>query len=457
MSGAPETPAEKLAALNERIKGTQMLTLLNAKSKPAPEVLLRRVGELREVVHGLCAHLAANAPIRVTALERLKGVEALLHDPVEWHILARAEELHQDPTDPTLRATLESAFFEEHVPRTIWQSMPPDGAHAELRKTLRVPMLLDVEIDVAGKAVRCQMQNLSRDGVCLEVPAGFAASKVAFTALMPVNNASIALAGDVIWRDAGRVGVAFTIAIPEQNALDAALHAHFAGLQRIVERWREVAPKSGAAIACAAIVGYAACALPSDRRAHLERLAAAAHDDPGSKELQLALAKLRIDEADYVGAAQALKRVVIADRADPRYRLLELTLAQRSGVGVGGLRGQVRRLVEAGRVPLAVALLFGLVGAGAFAFISMRSPFTSAPVPIGGLACQRVDLLQMNAMCTVDAAAYARVPAAERTSRATITLQALAPRGVSQVTVIGTTPEDGVLDVFNPYTMAVVP
>ncbi len=457
MSGAPETPAEKLAALNEAIKGTHMLSLLNAKSRPAPDELLRRVSELREVVHGLCAHLADNDPIRVTALERLKGVEALLHDPVEWHVLARADELHQDPTDPKVRAALESAFFEEHLPRTVWQSMPPEGAHAELRRTLRVPMLLDVEIEVDGRPVRCQMQNLSRDGVCLEVPAGFSARAVAFTVVMPANTSSIALAGNVIWRDAGRVGVAFTIGIPEQNALDAALQAHFAGLQRIVTRWRDVAPTSGAAIACSAIVGYAASALPSGRREHLERLDAAARADPGTKELQLALAKLRIEEADYDGAAQALKRVVVADRADPRYRLLELTLAQRRGAGSGGPLARVRRLAEAGRVPLAAVLLLALAGAGTFAFISLRGPFTEVSVPIGGLACERVELLQGNALCAIDASAYQRVPPSERSARATVMLEQLAPRGVSQVTVIGSTPEQGVLDVFNPYTLASAP
>lgn len=457
MSGATESPAEKLAALSERIKGTEMLSLLNIKSRPAPDVLVRRVSELREVVHGLCAHLAANDPIRVTALERLKGVEALLHDPVEWYILSRAEALQQDPTDPQLRTTLEAAFFEEHLPRTVWQSMPPDGAHAELRRNLRVPLLLDVEIDVGGTVVRCQMQNLSRDGVCLEVPAGFAATKVVFTALIPATNARIALAGDVIWRDAGRVGVAFTIAVAEQNALDAALHAHFSGLQRIVERWRDVAPKSGAAIACVAVVGYAASALPSERRQHLDALAAAAHEDRGSKELQLALAKLLLEESDYEGAAQALKRVVVADRADPRYRLLELTLDKRRGIGGGALRARLRQLTTAARVPVAALLLCALVGAGAYAFISLRAPFTTVPVPIGGLACQRVDVLQGNALCTMDASAFRRVAAPDRSAQALTTLQALAARGVSQVTVIGTTPEEGVLDVFNTYTMMPAP
>lgn len=454
MSGATDTPAEKLAALSERIKGTAMLSLLNIKQRPAPDVLNRRVSDLREVVHSLCAHLAPDDPIRLTALERLKGVEALLHDPVEWYILARAEELQQDPSEPRLRAMLEAAFFEEQLPRTVWQSVPPDGSHAELRKNLRVPMLLDVDIDVDGKAVRCRMQNLSRDGVCLEVPAGFAAKKLAFEVLMPATGARIALAGDVIWNDVGRVGVAFKIEVAAQNALDDALRAHFAGLESIVARWREVAPTSGAAIACVAIVGYAASALPSERRQHLDKLAEAAKENPGSKELQLALAKLRIEESDWVGAEQALKRVVVADRADPRFRLLELTLAKRRGAGGGPLRERLRQVAAAGRVPLAAALMLGLVGAGVFAFVSLQGPMSAAPVPIGGLACQRVDLLDGNAMCTMEASAYQRIPAAERSRLATTMLQALGPRGVSQVTVIGTTPQEGVLDVFNTYMIA---
>lgn len=456
MGGEPGTPAEKLAALNERLKGTSLLSLLNIKSKPAPDALLGRVNDLREVVYSLCAHLTADDPIRATAIERLKRVDALLHDPVEWHILARAQELRQDPTDPQLRATLEAAFFEEHLPRTVWQSMPPDGAHAELRKSLRLPMLIDVEIDVAGKRVRCQMQNLSRDGVCLEVPAGYSATTVAFTVQMPATNAQVALTGDVVWRDAGRVGVAFKIGVAEQNALDAALQTHFACLQHAVERWRDVAPTSGPAIACAAIVGYASSALPSSRREHLDKLEAAAKAEPGSKDLQLALAKLRIEEHDYDGAAQALKRVVIADRADPRYRLLDLTLAQRRGGG-GALRARVRRLAEAGRVPAAVLFMLAAVGAGVFAYTSLRVPFVEVPAPIGGLACRSVDVLDENALCTVDAKAYGQVPANERSSLAAKTLQGLAPRGVRQVTVIGTTAEDGVLDVFSTYIMPTAP
>ena len=452
MSGAPDTPAEKLAALSERIKGTAILSLLNLKQRPSAEVLAERVSDLRGVVHGLCAHLAPDDPIRVSALERLKDVEALLHDPVEWHILARAEELQQDPTDPRIRASLEGAFFEEHLPRTVWQSVPHDGTHAELRKNLRVPMLLDVELDVEGKPVRCRMQNLSRDGVCLEVPAGFAAKKVAFEVLMPATNARIALAGDVIWSDVGRVGVAFKIEVAAQTALDAALRAHFAGLEGIVARWRQTAPTSDAALACAAIVGYAAGALPSERRLHLDSLVTAVHDKPGSKELQLALAKLRIEESDYVGAEQALKRVVVADRADPRFRLLELTLAKRRGAGGGPLRERLRHTIAAGRGPLAAVLMLALIGASVFAFVSLRGPLSAAPVPVGGLACQRVDLLDENALCTMEASAYKRLPPAERARLANTTIQALRPRGVRQVTVIGTTPEEGVLDAFDTYT-----
>ncbi|MBI1949674.1 MAG: PilZ domain-containing protein [Deltaproteobacteria bacterium] len=457
MSGEPGTPAEKLAALNERLKGTSLLSLLNIKSKPAPDALLGRVNDLREVVYSLCAHLTVDDPIRATAIERLKRVEALLHDPVEWHILARAQELRQDPTDPKLRATLEAAFFEEHLPRTVWQSMPPDGAHAELRKSLRLPMLIDVEIDVAGKRVRCQMQNLSRDGVCLEVPAGYSATTVAFTVQMPATNAQVALTGDVVWRDAGRVGVAFKIGVTEQNALDAALQTHFACLQHAVERWRDVAPTSGPAIACVAIVGYASSALPSSRREHLDKLEAAAKADPGSKDLQLALAKLRIEEHDFDGAAQALKRVVIADRADPRYRLLDLTLAQRRGGGGGVLRARLRQLVEAGRVPLAVVLSLCFVGAAVVAVTALQGPLVAVPVPIGGLACRSVDVVDENALCAVDGNAYRQVPAIERASLAAKTLQGLAPRGVRQVTVIGTMAEEGVLDVFSTYIAAPAP
>jgi len=120
--------------------------LLNIKSKPAPDALTQQLTQLREVVFGLCAHLPADDPNRAVAIERLKAVEALMQDPLEWHILSRAQELRQDATDPKLRAQLEASFYEENVPRTVWQSMSTEG-QSELRKSLRLPMWIDVELD----------------------------------------------------------------------------------------------------------------------------------------------------------------------------------------------------------------------------------------------------------------------------------------------------------------------
>lgn len=449
-SSPPSEAAEKLAALNERLKGAAVLTLLNIKNKPAPEALMQQVTQLREVVFGLCAHLPADDPNRFVAIERLKAVEALMQDPLEWHILARAQELRQDATDQKLRAQLEASFYEENVPRTVWQSMSLDG-QSELRKSLRLPMLIDVELDIGGKKTRCQMQNLSRDGVCLEVPADFAATHVQFSVWMPnasprqTSPGQISLTGDVVWREKGRVGIAFKIGVSEQNALDAALQQHFAALQRTCERWCTLAPKSGAAIACSAIVGYAASALPSSRREHLDKLAAAAEADRPSKDLQLALAKLRIEEKDYEGAAVALKRVVVIDRTDPRYRLLELTLAQRSGKKIG--QGRIGTALGAAKLPVAAALFIGLCVAGTYAFFMLRGPYENVPVPFGGLACERMKVLEATAGCYVSAADYSRMEARERALLAKKTLAALASKGVDAVMVIDSS-GGRTLDIF---------
>ncbi len=455
-SSPPSEAAEKLAALNERLKGAAVLSLLNIKSKPAPDALMQQFTQLREVVFGLCAHLPADDPNRAVAIERLKAVEALMQDPLEWHILARAQELRQDATDPKLRAQLEASFYEENVPRTVWQSMSMEG-QTELRKSLRLPMLADVELDIGGKKTRCQMQNLSRDGVCLEVPADFSAAHVQFNVWMPnasprqTSPGQISLIGDVVWREKGRVGVAFKIGVSEQNALDAALLQHFAALQRTCERWCAVAPKSGAAIACTAIVGYASSALPSIRKEHLDKLAVAADADRTSKDLQLALAKLRIEEKDYDGAAVALKRVVVNDRTDPRYRLLELTLAQRSGKPLG--QGRIGAALGAAKIPVAAAVFLGLCVAGSYAAFSLSGPYQRTTVPFGGLACEHMKLLQSNAGCYVSAAAYRAMDPKQRVDLAEKTLQGLASRGVKIVTVLGNDGE-GVLESFRASTIA---
>jgi hypothetical protein len=430
------TPAEKLAALNERLKGTALLSLLNIKQKPAPDALLQRVTELRDVVFGLCAHLPEGDPVRATAIERLKSVEALVTDPLEWHILTRAQELRQDPGDAHVRSMIESAFYEEHVPRAVWQSAPPDGGHNEVRKSMRLPVLFEVDLDVGGgKRARCQTLNLSRDGVCLDVPADYSSSAVAMIMYLASTGQQINVVGDVVWREPGRVGVAFKIGVAEQNALDAALQAHFASLTRTVERWRAIAPKSGAAIACAAVVAYASTALPSVRREQLDKLKEAAQSDPTSKDLELALAKIAIEEKDYDTASRALRRIVVNDRADPRYRVLELTLQQRSGKSGRSLAALLR---SSGAKAAAGVLAFLLVVvAGVAIFVNMQGPAHSVAVPRAGLPCVSLTIARANAMCVVDPAAYKRLDKKERMRLASQTVEPYRGNGVEYLTVTG--------------------
>ncbi len=448
------TPAEKLAALNERLKGPELLALLNIKSGPAPDVLVRRVNDLREVVMGLCSHLAPDDPVRAAALERLKGVERLLQDPFEWHILSRASELRQDVNDPAVHALIEAGFFEEHVPRMVWLSAPPDGGNADLRKSMRLPVAVGVELDAgAGNRVRCHTLNLSRDGVCLDLPAGFNAGSVSMVLDLTSTGVKLPVTGDVMWREGVRAGVSFKIGVNERNAIDAALRAHFADLSRAVDRWRQVAPHSAAALACAHLIGYASSALPSTRREHLDKLAAAAEADRGQKELQLALAKLHLEEGEFDNAATVLKRVVVADRADARWRLLDQTLAQRTGRRVGGGGGPI-----GGPMQIAIAALLGvgLVVAVGFAVVSMQQPLKDAPVPSTGLRCTQLQIVQTNALCTMDSGAYARLAPGDKARLAKDTLHALDSYGVSFVTVYGSH-DEGVLDTFSRAVLDAVP
>src|SRR6185437_8677392 len=99
------------------------------------------------------------------------------------------------------RAMIESAFYEEHVPRTVWQSAPPDTGHNEVRKSMRLPVLFEVDLDVgAGKRAKSQTLNLSRDGVCLDVPADFTGTTVSMIMQLASTGQQITVGGDVVWR-----------------------------------------------------------------------------------------------------------------------------------------------------------------------------------------------------------------------------------------------------------------
>src|SRR5262249_29288022 len=146
------SPAEKLAQLNEKLRGPSLLQLLGIKGRPAPEALVQRVSDLRAVVQQLCAHLAPDDPARAIAFERLKAVERLLEDPLGGHLLTRAQELGRDAQDAGVRSIIETGFFEEYVPRAVWLNAPPDGAHADVRRSLRLPVLAEVDLEVPPPA-----------------------------------------------------------------------------------------------------------------------------------------------------------------------------------------------------------------------------------------------------------------------------------------------------------------
>lgn len=453
--GDPVTAAEKLAALTDSLKGPALFTLLQIQGRPVPEALALRLAELRAVVTDLASHLPADHPTRNGALARLKDVERLLHDPLEWHVVSRAHELRQDPYDPQVRATIESAFFEEHVPRAVWLHTPADGAHAELRKSLRLPQLVEVDLEANGTTTRLRADNPSRDGLCLDVPAGFDDKNVKLVLRLAGAERELHVAGQVVWRRGGRAGVSLSMPPADQAVIDGALQAHFQALRGVVDRWLALKPDLPAAIACSCLVGYFANVLPSNRLPFVDKLVAATQAEPRSHELLLALAKIKLEERDLAAAEAAVRRAETSARNDPRLQLLVETLAQRRGspTKLDLLAVQAKRAGGGLRTGAAAVLGVGFVAALSWAVLHMRSPVEEINVPVGGLPCSRMELLGTSATCFLEPGRYQALSPAERARLARITLQGLTARRVAVLTVASLAGDD-VIDVFDELVLA---
>jgi hypothetical protein len=444
----PASPAGKLAELTELLQGPSLFALLQIKGHPAREALAPRVMELRAVVYELCAQLTEADPVRLSALESLKSVERLLENPLEWHILTRAHELRQDPADPEVRAAVERSFYEEHVARAVWMSAPPDGTHLELRKSLRLPVLAEVDVILGGNPTRLRTENLSRDGVCLEVPPTFDEKNVTLQVHLTATGRQIQVGGRVAWRRGTRAGVAFEIAPPEQSELDAAIQTHFNALRAVVDRWLELSPNHPDAVACSCLVGYYSNILPSNRQPFLQRLVAAAEEESRNVELHIALAKLMIEERDFAAARAALRRVEKAASNDPRFQQITATLARRTGSSRGLFRGFGRGVSDTARAAAVVLLIGGFFGALTYALASARSPFDEIAVPRDGLPCARAQRLSSSALCYLDSASYARLPLVQKRALARESFNAWSPQGVTSITVVGEG-QAGILDDFD--------
>lgn len=456
--GNLDAAAEKLAALTEQLQGPSLFALLQInpiKGRPEPTALAERIADVRSVLFELASHLPAPHPVRSAALERMKSVERLLEDPLEWHLLSRAIELRQDPGDAGVRATIEAAFLEEHVPKAVWLNSAPDGAHAEVRKSLRLTPVAEVDVVHGGNPIRVRSENLSRDGICVDVPADFDGKAVKLVLHLANGAREAQVTGAVVWRRGARVGVSFSLPPADQALIDSALQAYFAALRGVAERWLALRPEEPAAIACACLVGYFSSVLPSNRQPFVEKLVTAAQSQPRSEELQLALARIRLEERDFAAAEASLRRAATGALHDSRYTILVETLAQRRGspTRLDLLAGQARRAGGGARTALAATVGVGLVAALTWALVVLRSPFEEAPVPPGGLPCERIERLDENALCFIDTGAYHRIPAPERARLARATLRALAGKHVSMITVYAADAED-VLDTFHELTLA---
>jgi hypothetical protein len=107
------------------------------------------------------------------------------------------------------------------------------------------------------------------------------------------------------------------------------------------------------------------------------------------------------------------------------------------------------------RVAALVACMLGLAGALVFAVVAMRSPFVAASAPPGGLRCERVEILEVNALCYTDAVAFRAMPELDRAALAEKTLLGLSGKGATQLTVYGAS-DEGVLEVYDDVTFAVL-
>lgn len=425
------------AQLYQKLAGPALLDVLNVKSKPSNEVLQQRVVALRNEVLRILAAVPEGDPSRGRIVQRLDEIQRIVDDPLEWHILVRAHAMRLDPSDADVRARLEASFLETHVPRAVWLNAPTAVDQAELRKAVRLPLLADVDVEIApGQVLPMRTENLSRSGLGLcEVPPSMTASTVKLSLQLPGEARRLVLNGKIAWRRGDRVGVQFVGAsVADELALDKALQGHFAAVRALAERYLSLAPKDPTALACASMARFFATVLPNERAAAREQLNAHADEHPAAAELQLACARLAIEAGDLKTATKALRRAEKTAKSDPRWAQLEEALAKKSGAA-----RRIVRAIQTGSAATkaaAAAVVFAILGAStAAAFYAVRGPYEHVELNERSLPCIDVRVAEGHVLCNVDVNTWNALGNEEKVARAEATMSALAAHTPKRIVV----------------------
>jgi hypothetical protein len=418
-----------LHALYVKLSSTGIIELLGLQGSPAPEVLAKRVSELRDEVLQMTARVPLADPTRARIVERISEIERIVHDPLERYMLVRAHTMRLDSNDPAVRASLEASFLEQEVPRTVW-SMTSGLGEFDARGAPRVTLFAEAELEHGKAIVRTRTENLSRTGLCLcDVPPSWDAEEARFS--LHLQGSVLPIAGRIAWRARDRIGIEFTkIDADSAAAIDRAMAVHFSEMKAQAERFLTLAPTDPAAIGAAGVSRYFAASNDAERRAAIDFLDKAAVVHPSAVDVQLAIAKLAVDQAALQKADTAVNKVEAQARNDPRlaqlYQAMAAARTRKRGGGQGGFATQLRvGLGAATATALAVGIAASLLGRG--------PPPLALPdesLPCEGAALQAPDLL-----CPVDVNRYGAMTAALREERAAVLLRVFADKGIKRILV----------------------
>lgn len=429
-------PAEELEALYERLSSRSPVEALGFQGQPAPELLLRRIEALKAEVARLFAGETGGLEQRVLA--RLSELERLIHDPLEWFILVRADTMGLDPQDPGVRRTLEASFLERHVPAAVWLAHTV-WHDADSRDAARVPVPSYVELHGQGqRPIRVRIENLSKTGLCAYgVPPSWQGGPLVVQ-LPLVGRPAVRLEGEQVWRRDDRVGVRFRqVPFAEGLGIEKAIEQHHREILALAERYLELAPTDPAAIASAFLARWFVAATDGERASLLEQLAEKANEHPRAADLQLALAKVCLAAGQPARFERSLARARTVAPGDPRVAQLSRSLgtsAEQGRVRLG-LREKLAETPAAGVLLLAGAAVFS----AGYLVLRLGSPIEDVAVDVRrGLPCVSSKLAGPTLYCEVEPAGYLDLPSEARKAKAEITLSQMQARGATSVLVVAT-------------------
>jgi hypothetical protein len=413
--------------LSEGNDAFRVLGLQVSAAPPSVEQVARKLATLRNEVIKITAPLPVNDELRVEVLQHLLALEERTRDPVACYVVARANGMGRDPNDPEVRAAYELTFLKMHLPKTTWALSVGTS-----RAGVRLPVVLEVETSSGGKTGHAFTINLGRGGACLSgAPDDLVVGSVVALNIIETSRVILAARGTIAWRLGDRAGVHFP---NEPAGIGELLRAQLQMTLRHAERFLELAPTDGQAIACVAIARAAADEDEASTRAAqqaVEFLGQAAKDYALSLDVQLALAKVCLQASLSGRAASALQAAKKIDSLDARYVALQ-TAASRAGVARFGFLpdSKVKRA--------AVAMLFSttVIAVTVLFVMRLRGPYQDIPYPSSPqvLACSSAMIAKTTLICYTTRAALDG-DTADVEKRAAATRVALADRGVEAILV----------------------